>query len=218
MVRESFEYKLSQLKQQVMRMNTLAKQALKKSIQALDNQDLQKAQEVIDGDKEINDLEDKINDTTIWLIAKEQPVATDLRRLIVTLKVTNDIERIGDLAVNVAKSVERIGQEPLPDYKNDVLVIGNHVEIMMDEVIHAFVEEDLEYAYKIAELDDQVDRKYGHTVQNLMKHMAENPKDIEAITQLAFISRYLERTGDHITNIAEGIIYLVKGKHVDLNT
>ncbi|TFB19646.1 phosphate signaling complex protein PhoU [Filobacillus milosensis] len=198
-------------------MNDMAKSAITRSLIALDQQDEQQAQAVIDHDEEINKMEDEINDQAIWLIASEQPVAKDLRRLVITLKATNDIERIGDLAVNIAKSVKRIGNAELPQEKQDVLNTASIVEQMLDLVIDAYLEEDLEKAFEISRIDDQVDNQYGDSIQKMLKHMTKHPDEISSITQLAFISRYLERAADHVTNIAEGIIYLVKGKHVDLN-
>ncbi|SEQ41288.1 phosphate signaling complex protein PhoU [Piscibacillus halophilus] len=218
MVRENFEEKLSALKQQVLKMSEMAKTSLSKSLYALEHQDLQQAQDVINQDEKINAIEDEINDQAIWLIAKEQPVAKDLRRLVITLKVTNDIERIGDLAVNIAKSVIRIGTDTLPEEKQQILMTASVVEQMIDLVIEAYIEENMETAFEISRIDDKVDHQYGSSIETLLTHMTKHPDEISQITQLAFISRYLERAADHVTNIAEGIIYLVKGKHVDLNT
>ncbi|WP_017186123.1 phosphate signaling complex protein PhoU [Alkalibacillus haloalkaliphilus] len=218
MVRENFEDKLQVLKEQVLKMSETVKASLSKSLIALEQQNVQQAQEVINGDKEINAIEDDINDQAVWLIAKEQPVAKDLRRLVITLKVTNDIERIGDLAVNIAKSVERIENDQLPEEeKQQILTNASVVEKMIDLVEEAYIKEDVEKAFEIGRIDDQVDHQHGDSIEKLLMYMTQHPNEITAITQLAFISRYLERAADHVTNIAEGIIYLVKGKHVDLN-
>ncbi|MGP4070985.1 phosphate signaling complex protein PhoU [Piscibacillus sp. B03] len=218
MVRENFEDQLYELKERVFTMSSMAKSSLTNALHALEQQDPQQAQQVIDHDEEINSIEDRINDDTIWLIAKEQPVAKDLRRLVMTLKATNDIERIGDLAVNIAKSVIRIGNNPLPIEKEHILATSSVVQQMIDLVIDAYMTEDIETAFEISRIDDQVDQQYGESIEKLLTHMTKHPNEISQITQLAFISRYLERAADHVTNIAEGIIYLVKGKHVDLNT
>ncbi|PKR77253.1 phosphate transport system regulatory protein PhoU [Halalkalibacillus sediminis] len=217
MVRENFEEKLNHLNEQVKKMSELSKDALNQSLKSLETQDVEKAQQIIENDPNINALEDEINDIAIWLIAKEQPVAKDLRRLVTTLKITNDIERIGDLAVNVSKSVIRIGDEQLDVEMQDILSMGSIVEKMIDDVIDAFVNEDVNKAFSIADVDDQVDQHYGKTVEKMLNHMAKHPEQIPSVTQLAFISRFLERAADHTTNISEGIIYLVKGKHFDLN-
>ncbi|RPF53972.1 phosphate signaling complex protein PhoU [Aquisalibacillus elongatus] len=218
MVRENFEDQLYGLKEKVLDMSEMAKKAISNSLKALDQQDAELAQSVIDQDEQINAFEDEINDEAIWMIAKEQPVAKDLRRLVITLKATNDIERIADLGVNIAKSVQRIGNSSLPEEKQQILTTASVVDQMMDLVIDAYFKEDIETAFEIARIDDQVDQQYGASIENMLNHMTKHPDEISQITQLAFISRYLERAADHVTNIAEGILYLVKGKHVDLNS
>lgn len=217
MAREKFEEKLLQLKNQVLLMSEMAKIALNQAVHALDKQDEIQAQTIIEQDQQINDLEDEINNYAIWLIAKEQPVAKDLRHLVTTLKVTNDIERIGDLAVNIAKAVQTIGNETVHVEKKAIIHMAETVEKMIDVVIEAFFHEDIDKALTVAEMDDKVDKQYAETVTEMLHYMADNRNEINAITQLAFVSRYLERVADHVTNISESIIYLVKGKYVDLN-
>lgn len=217
MAREQFETKLTELKNQVVRMSEMANSALNQAIQALDSHDENIAQNVIDHDKQINALEDEINNYAIWLIAKEQPVAKDLRFLITTLKVTNDIERIGDLAVNIAKSVKIISKEKTSADKENFFVMTEMVQNMVTAMTEAYTSENIEKAYQIAEMDDQVDQIYEDTIGKILAYMALNQHEIKGVTQLAFICRYLERVGDHVTNICENIIYLVKGKYLDLN-
>lgn len=217
MAREQFETKLTELKNQVVRMSEMANSALNQAIQALDSHDENIAQNVIDHDKQINALEDEINNYAIWLIAKEQPVAKDLRFLITTLKVTNDIERIGDLAVNIAKSVKIISKEKTSADKENIFVMTEMVQNMVTAMTEAYTSENIEKAYQIAEMDDQVDQIYEDTIGKILAYMALNQHEIKGVTQLAFICRYLERVGDHVTNICENIIYLVKGKYLDLN-
>ncbi|MGM8214870.1 phosphate signaling complex protein PhoU [Bacillaceae bacterium W0354] len=218
MARENFEEKLLQLKNQVILMSEMAKIALHHSIMALDNSDDSQAQHVIEQDQQINELENEINHFAIWLIAKEQPVAKDLRHLIVTLKVSNDIERIGDLAVNIAKSVRIIGNETVHLDKEEIMNIATIVDKMIDTVITAFFNEDVDLALAVAEMDDQIDRLYVSTINNMLHYMTQHKDEIKSVTQLAFICRYLERAADHVTNISENIIYLVKGMYIDLNS
>ncbi|WP_411954507.1 phosphate signaling complex protein PhoU [Alkalibacillus sp. S2W] len=217
MVRENFTEQLDHLNSQLVEMGQLAQKAINQSILALQNQDVDQAQKVIDDDDKINHLEETINEETIWLIAKEQPLASDLRRLVSTLKITTDLERIGDLAVNIAKSVIRIGDEPLVKPLEDIPQMATITQEMVEDVLNAYASEDLVQAQKVADTDDQVDELYGQIVQELMEMMAKHPDQIAQITQLAFICRFLERVADHTTNISEGIIYLVKGKVYDLN-
>lgn len=218
LTREYFEEQLMTLKSQVMDLGELAKQALDQSIHALENQNVNLALHVIEEDAKINALDEEINEVATWLIAKEQPLATDLRKIIAVIKVTTDMERIGDLAVNIAKSVIRIGErkfvEPLMKIPQMVAI----TQKMIDNILVAFNEEDIYKAREVAEKDDEVDKMYGGLVAELMELMTKNPEYIEQIIQLSFICRYLERVADHTTNISEAIIYLVKGKRYDLNS
>lgn len=216
-VREKFEIELNSVQEQLIELSTMAVTALNKSMEALVNQDVDEALEVIEDDKDINQLEEFLNDRVILLIAKQSPVATDLRRLIVTIKVASDMERVGDYAVNIAKETIRIGNQELLPQIMQIQQMQKLAVAMLSQVIDAFVEEDVVKAKEIAELDDQVDELYGDVIRKLMFAGGENPDRLSQITQLAFISRYMERSADHATNIAEQLFYLVRGQHYDLN-
>jgi phosphate transport system protein len=216
-VREKFEFELNGVQEQFLLLSNLAITTLNKSIDALLSQDVEMALSIIDNDIYINRLEEEINDRVILLLAKQQPVATDLRRLIVLIKASHDMERVGDYAVNIAKEAIRIGKaEFVAPIKNieemRIITIG-----MLTEVMKAFIDENVEQARKIAELDDKVDNLYGQTIQQLLKVGSENPLLLSQVTQLSFVCRYLERSADHATNIAEELFYLVKGRHYELN-
>ncbi|WP_142827823.1 phosphate signaling complex protein PhoU [Planococcus soli] len=216
-LREKFEFELNSAQEQLIDLSTMAVNALNKSMEALVNQDVDAALEVIEDDKDINQLEEFINDRVILLIAKQSPVATDLRRLIVTIKVASDMERVGDYAVNIAKETIRIGNQELLPQIAQIQQMQKLAVAMLRQVIDAFVEEDIVKAKEIAELDDQVDELYGDVIRKLMLAGGGNPERLSQITQLAFISRYMERSADHATNIAEQLFYLVRGQHYDLN-
>ncbi|MFZ3578611.1 phosphate signaling complex protein PhoU [Virgibacillus sp. DJP39] len=218
MTRENFEEQLTGLKSQLMELGHLAKTALDRSIHALENQNVELALQVIEDDDEINVMEEEINENATWLIAKEQPLATDLRKIIAVMKVTTDIERIGDLAVNIAKSVIRIGEHKFVEPLKKIPEMASVTQEMIDHVLLAFNEEDIFKARDVAKKDDEVDKMYGGLVAELMDLMTKNPDYIAQIIQLSFICRYLERVADHTTNISEAIIYLVKGKRYDLNS
>ncbi|ANU28340.1 phosphate signaling complex protein PhoU [Planococcus versutus] len=216
-VREKFEFELNSAQEELTTLSTMAVDALNKSMEALVTQDVDAALEIIEHDKEINQLEETINDQVILLIAKQSPVATDLRRLIVTIKVASDMERVGDYAVNIAKETIRIGNQPLLAQITQIQQMQKLAVAMLNQVIEAFVEEDVIKAKEIAELDDQVDELYGNVIRQLMRVGGEHPDKLSQITQLSFISRYMERSADHATNIAEQLFYLVRGRHYDLN-
>ncbi|MFC2946772.1 phosphate signaling complex protein PhoU [Virgibacillus sediminis] len=218
MVRKTFENKLEELNTKLVRMGNMSKEALEKSVAALKEQNVDRSVEVIDKDYRINRLEEELNNEAIWLIAKEQPVATDLRRLVTILKVSSDLERIGDLAVNIAKSTIRIGEKELFKPLEDIPQMAEKVIGMTADVLDTFQSEDIVTAKEIADKDDEVDKMHGKLIQELLQYMSRDPNLISQVTQLAFVCRDLERVGDHITNISESIIYLVKGKQFDLNS
>lgn len=216
-VREKFNTELESTQDQLIQLSTMAVNALSKSIEALLNHDIDAALEVIEDDMNINRLEEEINDRVILLIAKQSPVATDLRRLVVIIKVASDMERVGDYAVNIAKDTIRLGKEEHLPQIAQIERMHKLAAAMLMQVIDAFVEEDVVKAKEIAELDDQVDDLYGQVLTQLILAGSEDPGKISQITQLAFIGRYMERSADHATNIAEQLFYLVRGRHYDLN-
>jgi phosphate transport system protein len=216
-VREKFEFDLKELQNKLMSLGEFAEEALNKAIEALHTQNVDLALEIMDGDSTADILFEEINDFAILLIAKQQPVAIDLRRIIVSIKIATDLERIADFAVNVAKATIRIGKEPLIKPLNNINRMHKITIEMLNKSLTAFIDEDTKLAKKVAEMDDEVDELYGKTILELFKLNQETPDSLPQISQLLFVCRYMERAADHITNIAEYIFYLVKGKHYDLN-
>lgn len=215
--RTNFDSELAELKELLLAMGKMAEDALNKSIIALKEQNTDLALEVIDKDYKINQYDEEINDKSILMIAKQSPVATDLRRIIAAIKIASDVERIADNAVNIAKSTIRIGRNPLIKPLVDIPEMAKITQHMLSDSLKAYVDEDVSLAKEVANLDDQVDKLYGKTVKELMVLMSQNPNSIEQITQLSLVCRFLERTGDHCTNISESVVYLIKGKRYDLN-
>ncbi|MBM7584681.1 phosphate transport system protein [Bacillus pakistanensis] len=216
-VRVQFDANLKELQDKLMELGKLATVALERSIQAIEAQDIDRCLEIIEDDQKADQLEEEINDLAILLIAKQQPVATDLRRIIVAIKVAADLERIADFGVNVAKSAIRIGKEPLIKPINNIKKMYSLTHEMIQLTLESFVEEDIIKAKRIADIDDQVDDLYGETIRELLEMNKQKPEHTAQITQLSFVCRYLERAADHTTNIAEGVFYLVKGRRYDLN-
>ncbi|MBM7694076.1 phosphate transport system protein [Peribacillus deserti] len=215
--RQGFEGELSVLKSLVLEMGTKAAYALNESVEALVTQDIDRALKVIDNDYKINRMDIEINEKAIWLIAKQQPVASDLRRLVTSIKIATDLERVGDLAVNIAKSTIRIGQKELFKPLKDIPLMAEKAAGMLTQVMAAFNEEDVNNALKTAELDNEIDELYGRLVKELLEYIARNPEVTSQVTQLSFICRDLERVGDHTTNISESVVFMVKGQQYDLN-
>lgn len=216
-VRERFQLDLNELQEKLILLGNLADKALKKSIEALETHNVDLALTIFENDAVIDDLYEEINDFAILLIAKQAPVAIDLRRIIVAIKIATDIERIGDFAVNVAKSTVRIGKEEHIKSIGHVKDMYDITSEMLKQALIAFKEEDVAKAKKVADMDDGVDELYGETIKELLEINRNHPESTAQITQLSFICRYLERAADHVTNISESILYLVKGKHYDLN-
>jgi phosphate transport system protein len=216
-LRENFDLKLKQLNEKVLELGGLAENAFVKSINAMENKDIESAIGVIDEDSYIDHIEEEINDLAIILIAREAPVAVDLRRIIVAIKIASDLERVADYAVNIAKSVIRIGEG---DHKVPVDSLQKMARIaneMLSLSFKAFIEEDVVLAKKIADMDDEIDKLYGETIKTFLQLSDETRQDFRQITQLSFIARYIERIGDYATNISEGVFYIVKGIRYELN-
>ncbi|MEH7546900.1 MULTISPECIES: phosphate signaling complex protein PhoU [Bacillaceae] len=215
--RLNFDSNLKQLKDMLIEMARKSENAIKESIDTLINQDIEKAKEIINNDTIIDELEHEINNKAIILIAKESPVARDLRKIIVALKISSEVERIADNAVNIAKSTLHIGNEK---HIKEIVDIPKMMDLaleMLSDSLKAFLTEDVELARKCAEKDDKVDEMYGRLIKELMDYIQKYPSQTNQITQLAFVCRYIERLGDHSTNIAEHVIYLVTGQRFDLN-
>lgn len=215
--RSKFDSKLVSLKEKLLKMEKLAETAVRNSLSALINHDLEKANQVIEADNAINALEHEIHDMALLLIARESPVAKDLRTLNVALKVSSEVERMADMAVNIAKATLHIGNEKHFKEILDIPKMMDHALEMVTMSVKAYVDEDVMLAQKCAERDDVVDNMFGNLVHELISKVPENPSATNQIIQLAFVCRFIERIADHSTNIAENVIYLVTGKHFDLN-
>ncbi|WAA09731.1 phosphate signaling complex protein PhoU [Fervidibacillus albus] len=218
--REFFDEELNSLQNQLSELCRFAQHALERSLNAFETQDIQASQDIIDNDDKADLLYEEIIDYAILIITKQQPVATDLRKIIMTIRIATDFERVADFAVNIAKSTIRLGKKADPSMKKALTNLHRMYEIsnrMLVDGLKSFIEVDMQLAKQVAEMDDEVDNLYGETIRELFQLNQKHPENIQYVTQLLFICRYLERTADHITNVAENTVYLVKGKHLDLN-
>lgn len=216
-VRERFEHEIEAVQKDLLELCELSISRLETSFKAFIEKDTEKAQQIINSDNEVNRFEESINDRVILIMTKQQPVATDLRRLVVLLKAASDMERVGDYAVNISKETLHIGKEPFVTSVELIEDMGLKSSAMLRQIVEAFVEENTTKAKEIAEFDDQVDEMYGNMIKHLMKLSSVSPEHISQITNLAFVCRYIERCADHATNIAEYLLYLKKGQRFDLN-
>jgi len=216
-VRKEFDQGLQQLHQLVVEMGNFVETALQESIEALKKVDIERAKIVIDKDPSLNSLEEQITLIGSKLIVTQQPVAKDLRRILSAFKIASDLERMGDLSVDIAKIVLRIEGQSLIKPLIDLPRMAEIVQLMTYEAIQSFIHEDVDLAYKMAKDDDQVDALYGQITRELFTLMLENPRNIAQAQLLSIVSRVLERYGDHATNIGESVVYLVTGNRPDLN-
>lgn len=215
--RSNFDSSLKQLKKLLLEMAQEAESAVKEAIQALVHQDLDKAQQIIDNDDRIDRIDHEINDKALLMIATQSPVAKDLRKIIAAIKISAEVERIADNAVNIAKSTLHINKEK---HIKEIIDIPKMMDLALEMLtgsLTAFYSDDVVVAKKSAEKDDQVDKMYGELIRELMGYIPENPTATNQITQLAYVCRYIERIADHSTNIAENVIFLVTGKRYELN-
>lgn len=216
--RKEFDHGLEQLHNLLVEMGTFVEGALVDSMKALSGTDVEKARAIINNDQHLNHLEEQITELGSKLIATQQPVAKDLRRILAAFKIASDLERMGDLCVNIAKFVVRLEGQALIKPLIDLPRMAEIVQTMTYESIQAFVQENVDLAYKLAVEDDQVDALCAQISRELLSLMMENPRNISQATVLNFVARNIERIGDHATNIGESVVYLVTNKRPDLNT
>ncbi|TLS48428.1 phosphate signaling complex protein PhoU [Paenibacillus antri] len=215
--RQQFDAALQELRKALIDMGEKVETAILNSVIALRDNNLEMAEGVIAKDKEVNEAEEKIIEMGTNLIALQQPVAKDLRRVLVAFRMATDLERMADLAVDIAKVVRRINGEPLMKPLVDIPRMTEIVQTMTNDCLRAYTEENVDLAYRMAKMDDDVDHLNSQILRELMGLMADNPKTINQAMLLCFVSRHLERMADHATNIGESVVYLVVGKRPDLN-
>ncbi|WP_134686314.1 phosphate signaling complex protein PhoU [Brevibacillus migulae] len=217
MTRHIFEDQLDVLHRKLMTMGTLVEEAIHKAIKSLVERDDKLAEEVISNDKLINSLEQEIESGCFRLIALQQPVGGDLRRLGTMLKLVTDLERMGDHAVAIAKTTRRLMPEPYIKPLIDIPIMADHVKAMVRDCLNAYIARNQEEAEEIAERDDVIDKLFSKIFRDMIEVMSKNKDHISQGTHLLLVAQYLERIADHVTNICEWIIYLNTGKMTDLN-
>ena len=212
MARENFDKELNEMKSKVLSMGGAVEEAINNSIKALKNQDKELAEKVIAKDDIIDDLELEIEEMCLQIIAKHQPMANDLRRIGTALKIITDLERIGDYATSICRKTLYMLDEPFIKPLIDLPRMAELTRQMVEKALNAYVNEDAKTAYEIPEDDDTIDSLHHQILSELITYMISDPKTIKQATQLLFISRALERIGDHSTNLAEWIIFMVTGE------
>ncbi|MDT8718151.1 phosphate signaling complex protein PhoU [Clostridium sp. 19966] len=217
MTRGGFDTDLQTLHNDLIRMGSIVEKQIHQCIEALVKQDEVLANTVIDNDDLVDDLQKEIEDKCIRLIAKQQPLAIDLRNIFTASKIVTDLERMADHAVDIAKIAKRLKNEVYIKELIDIPAMAEIVKDIIHDSLDAYVESSVDKAYAACKLDDKIDAIYKQIFTELLMKMSEDSAHTNQVAQFLFVCKYLERVADHATNVCEWTIYLVTGDQIDLN-
>jgi phosphate transport system protein len=213
-VTRHFQEELESLQERLLAMGGLAEERVREAVQILSARDSTMVDRVIIGDEPINDLHIEIDARCFKLLALHQPMAADLRAIVAAVKINTDLERVGDLAVNIAEAAKRYLQHPPVKPLIDIPRMGDIAQGMLRDALDAFVRRDVPLAEAVLADDDQLDGLKTQIFRELLTFMLSDPTTIEPALDLILISRHLERIGDHATNVAEDVIFMVSARDV----
>ena len=216
-LRAQYDHAFDELRDALTTMGEQVERAIRGSVRALEENDVGRAEQVLADEDVVNRLHHDIDDSCLRLLATEQPVATDLRQIVGTLNVISQLERIGDLAVHVARVAQRLAAEPLIKQLIAIPLMADEICAMLRDSVRSFVTQDSALAEQVSARDNKVDEIYSQLFRELLTYMMETPRNITQASSLLFVAKQLERAGDHTTNICEAVIFVTTGKHVDLN-
>lgn len=209
-----FQDELDLLKERLLKMGGLAEERVRESVRALIDRDNAALDAVLAGDEPINDLHMEVDDRCFKLLALHQPMAADLRVIVAAVKINTDLERVGDLAINIAEAGKRYLQHAPVKPLIDIPRMGELAQKMLRDALDAFVRRDMPLAEAVLAADDTLDALKTQIFRELLTYMLQNPETIEPALDLILISRHLERIGDHATNVAEDVIFILSAKDV----
>lgn len=209
-----YEEELKKLREEILYMGGMVEDQILKSIKSLVERDSKLAELIIERDHEVNRLDVDIDDICVRLLALHQPAGRDLRFITTGLKITTDLERIGDMAVNICERALELNQEPQLKPYIDIPRMARVAQRMIRESLDAFVREDTDLALKVCKDDEEVDQLNSQIFREVVTFMIDDPHTINRAIKISSISKYLERIADHATNIAEMVIFMVKGKSI----
>ena len=209
-----FQEELEALKERLLAMGGLAEERVRVSVRAVAEREAEALQAVLIGDEPVNDLHIEVDDRCFKLLALHQPMAADLRTIVAAVKINTDLERVGDLAVNVAEAGKRYLQHAPVKPLIDIPRMGDIAQLMLRDSLDAFVRRDVALAEAVLVRDDDLDALKTQIFRELLTYMMQDTAKIEPALDLILISRHLERIGDHATNIAEDVIFLVSARDV----
>jgi phosphate transport system protein len=217
MVREAYHKDLHKLREEILNMGSLVGKTIGDAVLSLENRDVELAQKVIDMDKEIDALDHSIEENCMRLLALQQPMARDLRLIISVLKMSIDLERIGDLALEIGVITKMTASVPPIKPLIDIPRMSDICQDMLKNTMIAFENKDVGLAKQVAGRDDEIDALFDQVRRELISFMIEDPKKITGAQHLTFVARYLERIGDHMTNLCESVVFMVTGERLELN-
>jgi phosphate transport system protein len=209
-----FREELEALQGRLLEMGGLAEERVRMSVQALVARDPELMNQVLAGDEPINQLHIEIDNRCFRLLALHQPMATDLRAIVAAVKINTDLERVGDLAVNIVEASKRYVEHPPVKQLIDIPMMGEIAQAMLRDALDAFVKRDTELAHLVLSEDDRLDELKTEVFRELLSYMLRDQVTVEPALDLILISRHLERIGDHATNIAEDVIFMVSALDV----
>lgn len=209
-----FQEELGELKARVLAMGGLAEDALRRAVAGLTHRDGTVLDAVMTGDEPVNDAHIDVDSRCFRLLALRQPLAADLRMILAAVKINTDLERVGDLAVNIAQAARSYLLHPPVKPLIDLPRMGTIAQEMLRDALDAFVRRDVAAARAVCQRDDELDGLKTQIIRELISYMLADPKRVEAALALVLISRHLERVGDHATNIAEDVIFMVSARDV----
>lgn len=209
-----FQDELETLKARLLQMGGYAEERLQSAVKGLVDRDPSVIERVLTGDQVINQLHIEIDDRAFKLLALHQPVASDLRTIVAAVKINTDLERVGDLAVNIAEASRRYLEHPPVKELIDIPKMATIAQTMLRDALDAYVRPDTELAQQVLDRDDELDQLKTRVFRDLLGHMLSDQSTVEGSLDLILISRHLERVGDHATNIAEDAIFMVSARDV----
>jgi phosphate transport system protein len=198
-------------------MGGLAEQRVRRAVQGLAEREHDLIESVLIGDEPINALQLEIDDRCLKLLALHQPMATDLRAVMAAVKINTDLERVGDLAVNIAEAAKRYAMHPPVKKLIDIPKMADIAQAMLRDALDSYVKRDMALARQVLHQDDSLDALKTQIFRELLSFMLKDPSTIEAALDLILVSRHLERIGDHATNVAEDVIFMVSARDVRHN-
>ena len=212
---KSYDQQINLLTRKIIEMGGLVEQQVAGAIDALVKRDVELAGRVIERDDQVDRLEEEIDQHAIRLLATRQPMAVDLRLIAMAMKISNDLERIGDSATNMARRAERLAKIPPVKPLHTIPRMAEIAQAMVKDILDAYVARDAEKARAVWHRDDEVDEMYNSLFRELLTYMMEDPRNISASIDLIFVAKNLERIGDHSTNIGEKIHYMIYGERIN---